>query len=295
MSEIRKAVIPAAGYGTGFLPATKAQPKELLPIVDKPVIQFIVEEALESGIEEILIITGRHKRSIEDHFDSNPELEDNLETKGKQKLLDIVRQTTKANLFFVRQDYPHGLADAIYKAKAFVDNEPFAVMLGDNIFESQVPVTKQLIDVYKQYKVSNVAVMDVPEDKVDKYGIVEPEDLFVESPQVYRAKSFIEKPSLDQTSSRLSIAGRYVLGPEIFNAIDQIQPGVEGELQLTDAINLLNHNQRVFATMVDAYRFDVGDKMGYMNMSLHYGLQHPETKDEFKDYLIRKSRELTGQ
>lgn len=287
MSLVRKAVIPAAGYGTGFLPATKAQPKELLPIVDKPIIQFIVEEALASGIEEIMIVTGRHKRAIEDHFDSNPELEDNLASKHKNELLEIVRSTTKANLFFVRQAYPAGLADAINHARAFVDNEPFVVMLGDNIIqtESDVPVTKQLLDVYDKYQVSAVATMESPSSTLDQYGVIDPDKPVLEESDLITVNQFIEKPSLDEAPSNLTIAGRYVLRPEIFNVIDELQPGVEDELQLTDAINILNQTQRVFAKKIKGTRYDVGNKLGYLDFSLRYGLVHPETKDELADYI----------
>ncbi|MBD3950118.1 UTP--glucose-1-phosphate uridylyltransferase GalU [Tuanshanicoccus lijuaniae] len=291
---IKKAIIPAAGYGTGFLPATKASSKELLPIVDKPVIQFIVEEALASGIEEILIITGKQKRSIEDHFDSNYELEENLISKGKDELLSIVQSTTKDNLFFVRQSYPAGLGDAILQAKAFVDNEPFAILLGDNIFDAEVPVTKQLIDFYDKNRASCVAVVDVDKNAVNHYGIVEieRENNSDETGSVYHVREFIEKPAVGSTASTLSIAGRYVLTPEVFQELERIVPGAEDELQLTDAIHLLNRHQRVFAKKVDGKRYDVGNKMGYMEYSIQYGLSHDETKEELKEYLIQLSEQL---
>ncbi|MBR7926746.1 UTP--glucose-1-phosphate uridylyltransferase GalU [Aerococcaceae bacterium zg-ZUI334] len=291
---IKKAIIPAAGYGTGFLPATKASSKELLPIVDKPVIQFIVEEAIESGIEEILIITGKQKRSIEDHFDSNYELEENLKSKGKEELLSIVRSTTKENLFFVRQSYPVGLGDAILQAKAFVDNEPFAVLLGDNIFEAEVPVTKQLIDFYEEHRAACVAAVEVEPKDIERYGMVEieRENSIKNQDAVYHVREFIEKPKSSSTSSNLAIAGRYVLTPEVFQELERIVPGAEDELQLTDAINLLNHHQRVFAKKVTGKRYDVGNKMGYMEYSIQYGLSHDETKDELKEYLIQLSKKL---
>lgn len=295
MSKIRKAVIPAAGYGTGFLPATKAQPKELLPIVDKPIIQFIVEEAFASGIEEILIITGKHKRAIEDHFDSNPELEDNLESKGKTELLKLVKDTTKENLFFVRQSYPKGLGNAIGHARAFVNDEPFVVLLGDNIIKSDVPATKQLIDLYEKNKSANLAVVEVPEELVSRYGVIDIDRQDEEDSSVYTVKHFVEKPSTDVAPSNLAIAARYVLTPEIFDILDKLESTGDDELQLTDAIEELNKTQRVFAKKVEGTRFDVGDKMGFMRMSLDYGLEHDETAEEFKDYLIQLSDQLLAE
>lgn len=296
MKKITKAVIPAAGYGTSFLPATKATAKEMLPIVDKPIIQFIVEEALASGIEEILIITGRHKRPIEDHFDSNVELEENLTEKEKWDLLELVKSTTKADLFFVRQAYPKGLGDAVYRAKSFVGEEPFVVMLGDNIMESEVPVTKQLMDLYEQNGAANVAVVEVPADKTNQFGIIEVErkaEGFNEG-NVYNVLQFIEKPEPKEAPSNLGIAGRYVLTPEIFDIIADLEPGKDNEVQLTDAIDKLNETQRVFAKCMDATRYDVGNQMGYMEMSLQYGLKHPETDEGLKEYLIQMSRQLRG-
>lgn len=295
MSKIRKAVIPAAGYGTGFLPATKAQPKELLPIVDKPIIQFIVEEAFASGIEEVLIITGKHKRSIEDHFDSNPELEDNLESKGKDALLKIVKDTTKENLFFVRQSYPKGLGDAIGHARAFVNDEPFVVMLGDNIMHSEVPVTKQLMDLYDKNRSANLAVVEVPDELTSKYGMIKVDRQDDKDDTVYSVSRFVEKPAAEEAPSNLAIAGRYILTPEIFDILEKIEPGVDDELQLTDAIDQLNKTQRVFAKKVEGKRYDVGNKIGYMKMSLEYGLEHPETAEEFSEYIIQLSDKLEAE
>lgn len=293
MSKIRKAVIPVAGYGTGFLPATKAQPKELLPIVDKPIIQFTVEEALASGIEEIVIITGRHKRPVEDHFDSNPELEENLLAKGKMELLELVKDTTLPDLFFVRQPYPLGLADAIRYAKPFIGDEPFALLLADNIFESEVPVMKQLMDVYDQHEVSTVAALHVDDDQVDQYGIIEKAEETLNGDQsLYPVASLTEKPKKDEAHSNIAVAGRYILTPDIFDIIDNMEPTPFGKFDLTDAMNQLNQTQRVFAKEVTAERFDVGDKLGYMRMSMHYGLGHPETKDELKTYLIDLAKKL---
>ena len=290
--KVRKAVIPAAGYGIGFLPATKAQPKELLPIVDKPVIQFIIEEAIDSGIEEILIITGKHKRAIEDHFDSNIELEDNLEKKGKLELLEIVRSTTKTNLFFVRQSYPKGLGDAIYHAKAFVNDEPFVVMLGDNIMQGEVPATKQLMDLYEELKAPMIAVLPTDKESISNYGVIEITDQVEDHPDVYGVSKFIEKPAPDQAPSNLAIAGRYVLPPAIFDILKNQDPGVNNEIQLTDAIDTLNRQSRVFAKKLDAKRYDVGNKLGYMKMSIDYGLHHPETDTGLKDYLTQLAQTL---
>lgn len=293
MRKIKKAIIPAAGYGTGFLPATKAMAKEMLPIVDKPIIQFIVEEALESGIEEILIITGRHKRPIEDHFDSNVELEENLVAKEKWELLELVKSTTKADLFFVRQAYPKGLGDAIYQAKSFVGDEPFVVMLGDNIMESDVPVTKQLIDLYEENGASNIAVIEVPKEDSNKYGIIaidQAVDGF--NGEVFSISNVVEKPNAIVAPSKLAVAGRYVLTPQIFDILANQEPGKDDEVQLTDAIAKLNETQRVFAKRIDGKRYDVGNRMGYMELSLQYGLKHPETEDGLRDYLIQMSQTL---
>lgn len=294
MVKVRKAVIPAGGFGTGFLPATKASPKELLPIVDKPMIQFIVEEAIESGIEEILIITGRHKRPIEDHFDSNVELEENLESKGKHELLKIVQSTTRPNIFYVRQSYPNGLGDAIYHAKAFVGDEPFAVMLGDNIMDSEVPVMKQLIDLYEETGTPNLAVTRVKESKVNQYGVIEVSRMAPgTSEEIFHVLKFVEKPRIEDAPSNLAIAGRYVLPPKIFEILEDL--GVNSgatSIQLTDAIDELNKTQRVFAKCIEGERFDVGNLEGYMEMSLHYGLEHPETASGLKDYLINLGKQL---
>lgn len=295
MTKIKKAVIPAAGLGTSFLPATKATAKEMLPIVDKPIIQFIVEEALESGIEEILIISGRHKRPIEDHFDSNVELEENLAEKGKWELLELVKSTTKADLFFVRQSYPRGLGDAIYHAKSFIGDEPFVVMLGDNIMESQVPVTKQLIDLHEQNGAANVAVIEVPEGETSRYGVIDIErEAEGFDGDVYNVLKFVEKPAPGDAPSNLAIAGRYVLTPQIFDILETIEPDAQGEIQLTDAIDKLNETQRVFAKKIEGKRYDVGNRMGYLDLSLRYGLKHPETDIGLKDYLIKMSRQLRG-
>lgn len=283
MKKVRKAVIPAAGLGTRFLPATKAMAKEMLPIVDKPTIQFIVEEAIASGIEDILIITGKSKRSIEDHFDSNIELEEHLLKQGKMELLEKVKQATGINLFFVRQPYPKGLGDAVLQAKAFVGNEPFIVMLGDDIMQSEVPLTKQLIDVYDETHASNIAVMEVDPEETSKYGIIAPSRKFDDS--TYYVDAFVEKPKPEDAPSNLAIIGRYLLTPEIFTILENQTPGAGGEIQLTDAIDTLNKTQRVFAKRFDGHRYDVGSKLGFLQMSVEYGLKHPEIASELKEYI----------
>lgn len=284
MVKVRKAVIPAAGYGTRFLPATKAMAKEMLPIVDKPTIQFIVEEAIASGIEDILIVTGKSKRPIEDHFDANIELEEHLRNQGKTELLDLIKETTNLNLFFVRQSYPKGLGDAVLQAKAFVGNEPFVVMLGDDVMSSEVPLTKQLIDVYNDTHASNLAVMEVPHEDTSKYGIVDPEREIRDG--VFNVKQFVEKPKPEDAPSNLAIIGRYLLTPEIFDILETQEPGAGNEVQLTDAIDTLNKTQRVFATRFDGKRYDIGNKLGFLEMSVEYGLKHPQIGDELRDYII---------
>lgn len=288
--NVKKAVIPAAGLGTRFLPATKAMAKEMLPIVDKPTIQFIVEEALQSGIEDILIVTGKAKRPIEDHFDANLELEMNLKEKGKTELLKLVEETTDVNLHFIRQSHPKGLGHAVLQARAFVGNEPFVVMLGDDLMEDQVPLTKQLIDNYEKTHASTIAVMDVHHEDTSKYGIIDP-GMEVEK-GLFNVKNFVEKPAPENAPSDLAIIGRYLLTPEIFDILANQEPGAGGEIQLTDAIDTLNKTQRVFAHQFNGKRYDVGDKFGFLKTSIEYGLVHPEVKDNLKEYLIELGKEL---
>ena len=283
MKKVRKAIIPAAGLGTRFLPATKAIAKEMLPIVDKPTIQFIVEEALASGIEDILIVTGKGKRPIEDHFDSNFELEQNLSSKGKTELLKIVEETTGINLHFIRQKRPLGLGHAVLQAKAFVGDEPFVVMLGDDIMQDRDPLTKQLIDCYDKTMASTLAVMSVPQEETSKYGIIDPEEHVGNG--LYSVKRFVEKPKAEEAPSNLAIIGRYLLRPEIFDILENQAPGAGGEIQLTDAIDTLNQTQRVFAHEFKGKRYDVGDKLGMLEANIEFGLKHPDTKDGLKAYL----------
>lgn len=288
--KVRKAIIPAAGLGTRFLPATKAMPKEMLPIVDKPTIQYIVEEARESGIEDILIITGKNKRPIEDHFDSVPELEQNLKAKGKTKMLELVEETTDLNIYFIRQSHPRGLGDAVLMAKDFVGNEPFVVMLGDDLMKDEVPLTKQLMDRYEETNASTLAVMKVPHEEVNKYGVIDP--AAETRPGLYDVRRFVEKPAVEEAPSNLAIIGRYLLTPEIFGMLETQQPGAGNEIQLTDAIDRLNKVQRVFAHEFKGDRFDVGYKFGYLKTSIQFGLKHPEVKDELTAYIKQLAKKL---
>mgnify|MGYP006394765151 FL=1 len=294
MTKVRKAVIPAAGLGTRFLPATKALAKEMLPIVDKPTIQFIVEEALRSGIEDILVVTGKSKRSIEDHFDSNFELEFNLKEKGKNDLLKIVDETTGIRLHFIRQSHPRGLGDAVLQAKAFVGNEPFVVMLGDDLMDIKdskvVPLTKQLMNDYEQTHASTIAVMPVPHEEVSAYGVIAPQGEGING--LYSVDTFVEKPKPEDAPSDLAIIGRYLLTPEIFGILENQKPGAGNEIQLTDAIDTLNKTQRVFAREFKGNRYDVGDKFGFIKTSIDYALQHPQVKDDMKQYLIELGKQL---
>ena len=290
MKKVRKAIIPAAGLGTRFLPVTKASPKEMLPIVDKPTIQYIVEEARKSGIEDILIITGKGKRAIEDHFDAVPELEENLKAKGKKEMLKMVEETTGLNMYFKRQSHPRGLGDAVLTAKSFVGNEPFVVMLGDDLMEDKVPLTKQLVDSFEETGASTLAVLPIPHEEVSKYGVIDPSEEVEKD--LYNVSKFVEKPAVDEAPSNLAIIGRYVLTPEIFNILEKQGLGEGNEVQLTDAIDTLNKKQRVFAKVFNGNRYDVGNKFGFLKTNIEYGLKHPETKDELKTYIKELAKEL---
>ena len=293
MTKVRKAVIPAAGLGTRFLPATKALAKEMLPIVDKPTIQFIVEEALKAGIEDILVVTGKSKRSIEDHFDSNFELEYNLKEKGND-LLKLVDETTGMRLHFIRQKHPRGLGDAVLQAKAFVGNEPFVVMLGDDLMDitddTATTLTKQLMNDYDETHASTIAVMKVPHEEVSAYGVIAPQGEGING--LYSVETFVEKPSPEEAPSDLAIIGRYLLTPEIFQILENQKPGAGNEIQLTDAIDTLNKTQRVFAREFKGRRYDVGDKFGFMKTSIDYALKHPQVKDDLKQYIINLGKQL---
>lgn len=288
--KVKKAVIPAAGLGTRFLPATKAMAKEMLPIVDKPTIQFIVEEALDSGIEDILIVTGKEKRPIEDHFDANIELENNLREKEKTELLALVEETTHVNLHFIRQSHPRGLGDAVLQAKAFIGNEPFVVMLGDDLMKDDIPLTQQLMMDYEETQSSAVAVMRVPENETSKYGIIDPKT--DNEKGRCRVNGFVEKPELGKAPSNLAIIGRYLLTPKIFEILATQEPGAGNEIQLTDALQTLNQTETVYAREFKGKRYDVGDKLGYMKTNIEYGLHHPEIGASLSTYIIQLSKEL---
>ena len=282
--KIRKAVIPAAGLGTRFLPATKAQPKEMLPIVDKPTLQYIIEECIESGIEEILIITGRNKKSIEDHFDKNIELEMELEKSGKQEMLEMVRNISDmANIHFIRQKEPKGLGHAIYCSKTFVGNEPFTVLLGDDIvYNEEKPCLKQILECYNEYKTSILGVQKVPRENINKYGIVEAKHI---EDRVYKVKGLIEKPNMNQTNSNIAILGRYIITPRIFEILENLEPGKGGEIQLTDALLKLSKEEAIYAYNFEGKRYDVGDKFGFLQATVEYALRKDELKDDFIKYL----------
>jgi len=283
MKKVRKAIIPAAGLGTRFLPATKAMPKEMLPIVDKPTIQYIVEEAIASGIEDIIIVTGKGKRAIEDHFDFAQELEQNLESKGKFDLLDRVRYSTNlADIHYIRQKEPKGLGHAVWCARKFIGDEPFAVLLGDDIVQSDTPCLRQLINQYEETHSSVIGVQTVPDNETHRYGIVEPS---VQEGRRYQVENFVEKPAPGTAPSNLAIMGRYVLTPEIFMYLDQQETGAGGEVQLTDAIQKLNQIQRVFAYDFEGKRFDVGEKLGFVKTTVEFALQDLSLRTELMGYL----------
>ncbi|TKC15494.1 UTP--glucose-1-phosphate uridylyltransferase GalU [Robertmurraya kyonggiensis] len=285
MKKIRKAIIPAAGLGTRFLPVTKAMPKEMLPIVDKPTIQYIVEEAIASGIEDIIIVTGKGKRAIEDHFDNAFELENNLMEKNKFELLEKVQAPSKVDIHYIRQKEPKGLGHAVWCARKFVDDEPFAVLLGDDIVQSQVPCMRQLMNEYEKTGSSVIAVQNVPTGETDRYGIV---DFKKQLGRRYEIKNLIEKPALGEEPSNLAIIGRYVFTPEIFTFLDKQEIGAGGEIQLTDAIQQLNNVQSVFAYQFEGKRFDVGEKLGFIQTIIEFALSQDELRDDLLRYLINK-------
>jgi UTP--glucose-1-phosphate uridylyltransferase len=283
MKKVRKAIIPAAGLGTRFLPATKAMPKEMLPIVDKPTIQYIVEEAIAAGIEDIIIVTGKGKRAIEDHFDFAPELEQNLLEKGKMELLDKVNYSSNlADIHYIRQKEPKGLGHAVWCARNFIGDEPFAVLLGDDIVQSETPCLKQLIDQYENTHSSVIGVQTVPESETHRYGIVDPS---VKDGRRYQVENFVEKPAQGTAPSNLAIMGRYILTPEIFMFLDQQEKGAGGEIQLTDAIQKLNQIQRVFAYDFEGVRYDVGEKLGFIKTTIEMALQDGELREDLVRFL----------
>lgn len=281
--KIRKAIIPAAGLGTRFLPATKAMPKEMLPIVNKPTIQFIIEEAVASGIEDIIIVTGKGKRAIEDHFDASFELEYSLAEKGKWDLLNEVRVSSEmADIHYIRQKEAKGLGHAIWCARKFIGDEPFAVLLGDDIVEADTPCLKQMIDVYEKHPHTIVGVQPVPWAEVSRYGIVDGEEI---SKHIFKAKKLVEKPQQSEAPSNLAIMGRYILTPAIFDQLGQQQIGVNGEIQLTDAISKLSENEPILAYHFDGLRHDVGEKIGFIKTVIHYALQQGELKQDLMQYM----------
>lgn len=283
--KIRKAVIPAAGLGTRFLPATKAQPKEMLPIVDKPTIQYIVEEAISAGIESILIITGRGKRNIEDHFDKSYELESELKRKGNTSLLNMVEDISHlVDVYYVRQKEAKGLGQAVGCAQAFIGNEPFAVLLGDDIVDAKVPAIGQLMQVYEACGSSVIGVQSVPRSEVNKYGIIRP----VKGDQggrLHKVDGLVEKPDAQDAPSDLAILGRYIITPEIFHILENQKPGKNGEIQLTDALNTLGEKQDIYAFEFEGNRYDVGDKLGFLKATVEFALQRDDLKDSFSEYL----------
>lgn len=287
---IKKAVIPAAGLGTRFLPATKAQPKEMLPIVDKPTIQYIIEEAVESGIEDIIIVTGRNKRAIEDHFDKSVELEMLLERTGKHEMLELVENISNlVDIHYVRQKEPLGLGHAVLCAKKFIGNEPFAVLLGDDIIDSsEEPALKQMIQRYNQVQSSILGCNEVPRTEVNKYGIVEYSEKIED---MYKVKSLVEKPSIEEAPSTQAIVGRYILTPTIFDLLEKGVPDKKGEIQLTDAIDSLLVQEEIYSYILKGNRYDVGDKFGFLQASIDFALKRPDLKDKLENYLqqiIRK-------
>ncbi|PKM67483.1 MAG: UTP--glucose-1-phosphate uridylyltransferase [Firmicutes bacterium HGW-Firmicutes-2] len=288
--KIRKVIIPAAGLGTRFLPATKAQPKEMLPIVDKPTIQYIIEEAVAAGIEDIIIITGRNKQSIEDHFDKNIELEMSLQEKGEMELLKIVEKSTNlANIHFVRQKEPKGLGHAVLVAKNFIGDEPFAVMLGDDVVVSKEPCIKQLMNAYDIYGRSILGVQTVAPSEVSKYGIA---DVTMVEGQIAKVKGLVEKPSIDVTPSNLAILGRYIITPRIFHYLETQTPGAGGEIQLTDALMKLSKEEDMYTYDFKGKRYDVGNKLGFISATLEFALRRDDLKLEVSSYLSNLMEDL---
>ena len=280
---VKKAIIPAAGLGTRFLPATKSQPKEMLPIVDKPTLQYIIEEAIESGIEEILIITGRNKKSIEDHFDKSVELELELEQKGKTEMLEMVRNISNmVNIHYIRQKEPKGLGHAIHCAKSFIGNEPFAVLLGDDIVDNETPCLKQLINTYDEYKTTILGVQEVAKEDTCKYGILDVKHI---EDRVYKVKDMVEKPAVEEAPSNIAILGRYIITPAIFDILENQEPGKGGEIQLTDALKTLGNQEAIYAYNFEGRRYDVGDKFGFLEATIDFALKRDNLRDDLMNYM----------
>ena len=288
---VKKAVIPAAGYGTRFLPATKSQPKEMIPIIDTPVIQYVVEEAVASGITDILMIIGKGKRAIEEHFDRSPILEESLLQKHNLKMLDKIRSISNmANIHFIWQKEMNGLGDAILHAKYHVNNEPFVILLGDTVVQSvDGPITKQLIDVYNQNKGSVIALEQVKPELVSRYGIIDGEEV---APNVYKANDWIEKPSIEEAPSNLAVASRYLFTPEIFDYLEKTTPGKNNEIQLTDAMRKMVKKHPMYGMRFNGKRYDIGDKMGFLKTNIEFGLKDPEIGKELRTWLKKYAGEL---
>jgi UTP--glucose-1-phosphate uridylyltransferase len=281
--KIRKAVFPAAGLGTRFLPATKAMPKEMLTLVDKPLIQYVIEEAVDSGIESMIIVTGRDKSAIENHFDISYELEQTLQERGKTEVFEQVRGVADiAKVSYTRQKQPLGLGHAIYQAKDFVENEPFAVMLPDDIMDSAVPALKQMIDVFEKYNAPVIATMQVEGEAISRFGVIDVEEV---EPNVFKIKDMVEKPKFEDAPSDLAIVGRYIFTPDIFNAIERTAPGAGGEIQITDAMRNLLKERDFYAVKLDGVRHDAGDKLGFLKATVEFALKREDLGGEFREYL----------
>ncbi len=281
--KIRKAVIPAAGLGTRFLPATKSVPKEMIPLVDKPTLQYIVEEAVAAGIEDILIITGRTKRAVEDHFDKSYELETELEKGGKTEYLKMMQDISSlANIQYVRQREAKGLGHAIYCAKSFAENEPFAVLLGDDVVDAEVPCLKQMIDQFDKYQATILGVQTVSDEDTSKYGIVKGVKM---EDRIYTVEDMVEKPAPGTAPSNVAVLGRYIITPEIFRCLEETKPGAGGEIQLTDALRILTEKEKMYAYDFIGRRYDVGSKQGYLEATVEFALKRPDLRDDFLQYL----------
>jgi len=285
VTGVTKAVIPAAGLGTRFLPVTKSMPKEMLPIIDIPVIHYVVNEALASGIDDIIIITGRSKRAIEDYFDDSPELEMHLAKNKKQHLLDIVQNISSlVDIHYIRQKEPLGLGDAVLRAEKHICDEPFAVLLGDDIIKNDRPCTQQLIDTFERYRCSVIAVEDVPKEMVSSYGIIKGKQL---EESLYLLEDIVEKPTMEEAPSTMGAIGRYVFTPEIFDCLKRTSRGIGGEIQLTDGIRLLNSRQNVYGYTFNGRRYDTGDRMGYIEAIIDFALEHDDLRDDLVAYLSK--------
>lgn len=288
--SIKKAIIPAAGLGTRFLPATKAQPKEMLPIVDKPTIQYIIEEAVQSGIEDIVIVNGRNKGSIEDHFDRSIELEMELESKGKEELLEMVKSISEmANIYFIRQKKPLGLGHAVLSAQKFIGNDPFAVLLGDDVVVSKTPALKQMINVYNERQSSVIGVQTVPHELTYQYGIVDGKQV---GERLYKVNDLVEKPPVDKAPSNVAILGRYILTPDIFDYLSNQQTGAGGEIQLTDAIERMAMDSDVYAYDFKGHRYDCGAKIGFIQACIEFGLRRSELRSGLEEYIKELAKDI---